>query len=95
MNSMHDPVSAQALNALLLMDSCSIANAIKPLTSVCEMKASVNLAFAAGSQSCHRWLDLRQLSGSVLHLRHGKEVANSIEPIVGDIWMLSPFHKWS
>jgi hypothetical protein len=59
------------------------------------MKASANLPFAAGFQSCRRWLDMRQLSGSVPHLPHGKKVAISIEPIGGDIWMLSLFHTWS
>ena len=49
---MYGRVSTETLNALLMLDSCAIANAIEILTSVCETKALAILAFAADFRGC-------------------------------------------
>jgi hypothetical protein len=68
-------VSAETLNALRLLDSCAVANAVETFDIRLRNESFSAPAFAADFQSCHRWLGMRLLSESEPPLRHGKAKA--------------------
>jgi len=86
---MHGPVSAETLNALLLLDSCSVANAIEAL----DVRLR-NEGFSEPRLCCRFPKDMRRLSGSEPLLRHGRGAVILIEPTGGDIWEPRIYHTW-